>query len=161
MEGYGTRGSTVICLWLAGLLLQMVMGASNQNWSRSNDLSCASLHSPSTVGSSLALNLQLLLTVFAVDRSVNDGMKFNKETEFVPILGLLEAQLNSPSSDGSASESEKAKKSGSVNVTASDIQGNHHPALLSLLAEELSVRSEEIQDFELCVLLRFLAQINF
>lgn len=95
-----------------------------------------------------------------MDRSVGEGLKFNKETEFVPILGLVESQLNSPSSDGSSSESEKAKKSGSVNATASDIQGNHHPALLSLLAEELSVKSEEIQDFELYVVLRFLSQIN-
>lgn len=79
-----------------------------------------------------------------MDRSVNDNFKFNQETEFVPILGLIASQLNSPL-DGSG----KSDAGDSVNVTASSIQDNHHPALLSLLANELSVASEDIHDFEL------------
>ncbi|EKM59371.1 uncharacterized protein PHACADRAFT_249819, partial [Phanerochaete carnosa HHB-10118-sp] len=73
-----------------------------------------------------------------LDRSVNDGFKFNKETELVPIAGLVEEQLNT--------EKEKSadKKSG-----ASSIQDNHHSALLAVLSEELSVTPEEIHDFEL------------
>ncbi|KXN83720.1 Aspartyl aminopeptidase [Leucoagaricus sp. SymC.cos] len=57
-----------------------------------------------------------------LDRNVNENFKFNQETEFVPILGMIEA---------------------------SSIQENHHPAFLSLLAEEMSVAPEEIHDFEL------------
>ena len=71
-----------------------------------------------------------------MDRGVNDNFKFNQETEFVPILGLIESQLNSPA-DG-----DKAK-------AATSIQENHHPAILALLSSELSVSPEEIHDFDL------------
>ncbi|KZT24430.1 peptidase M18, aminopeptidase I [Neolentinus lepideus HHB14362 ss-1] len=76
-----------------------------------------------------------------LDRNVNDSFKFNQETEFVPILGLIASELNS----SSASEGKKED----VQATASDISKNHHPALLSVLANELSVAPEDINDFEL------------
>ncbi|KAL4075948.1 peptidase M18 [Scleroderma citrinum] len=69
-----------------------------------------------------------------LDRNVNDSFKFNQQTEFMPILGLIEDTLN---------------KVEVINTSASSIQGNHHPALLAILAEELSVAPEEIRDFEL------------
>ncbi|PAV21026.1 aspartyl aminopeptidase [Pyrrhoderma noxium] len=72
-----------------------------------------------------------------LDRNVNDSFKFNQETEMVPILGLISSQLNDTPKDSTDVK------------TASNIQGDHHPALLSLLAEELSVRPEQIHDFEL------------
>ncbi|KAH7916207.1 peptidase M18 [Hygrophoropsis aurantiaca] len=78
-----------------------------------------------------------------LDRDINTAFKFNQETEFVPILGLIAGQLNSPS------EGEDSEKLPSVNTTAASIQANHHPALLSVLAQELSVAAEEIHDFEL------------
>jgi aspartyl aminopeptidase len=71
-----------------------------------------------------------------VDRNVNDKFTFNQETEFVPILGQIADKFNE----------DNANKQTAL---ASNIQGNHHPALLSLLAEELSVSPEEIHDFEL------------
>ncbi|TFK28834.1 peptidase M18, aminopeptidase I [Coprinopsis marcescibilis] len=81
-----------------------------------------------------------------LDRNVNDSFKFNQETEFVPILGLVADQLNGqktiPEDD----------KSGSIlppKKAASSIQENHHPALLSLLAQDLSIAPEEIHDFDL------------
>lgn len=72
-----------------------------------------------------------------VDRGVNDNLKFNQETEFVPILGLVADELNAKKA-----EDEKAKG-------ASSIQDNHHPALLSLLGDELNVATAEIHDFDL------------
>lgn len=57
----------------------------------------------------------------------------------MPILGLLASQLNS----GPGGTPPSAPKE-DENTTP-----HHHPALLSLLAEELSVKSEEIHDFEL------------
>lgn len=75
-----------------------------------------------------------------VDKNVNDNLKFNQETEFVPIIGLVAETLNKTPKDD--------KKS---NATAASIQGNHHPALLSVIADELSVSPEEIHDFELYV----------
>lgn len=75
-----------------------------------------------------------------LDRNVNDDFKFNPETEFVPILGQeIAAQLNA--------ETKGVKTKGN----GLDISRNHHPALLGLLAEELSVKPEEINDFELYV----------
>ncbi|KIM46291.1 hypothetical protein M413DRAFT_441377 [Hebeloma cylindrosporum] len=82
-----------------------------------------------------------------LDRGVNDNFKFNQETEFIPILGLIESRLNSPPSESDDGKDDKPP-SGGPNV-ASSIQENHHSALLSLLAGELSVASEEIHDFEL------------
>jgi aspartyl aminopeptidase len=80
-----------------------------------------------------------------VDRSVNDNFKFNQETEFVPILGIIESKLNAPLVD----EDEKKGESRNVPKMASSVQEYHHPALLQLLANELSVSPEEIHDFEL------------
>ncbi|KAF7331840.1 hypothetical protein MKEN_00064100 [Mycena kentingensis (nom. inval.)] len=74
-----------------------------------------------------------------LDRNVNDSFKFNQETEFVPILGLISAQLNETAPASSTASAPKA----------SSIQENHHPALLALLADELSIAPENILDFEL------------
>lgn len=71
-----------------------------------------------------------------LDRTVSDGFKFNKETEFTPIAGLAENELNSD-------------KPADKEAGASSIQNNHHSALLAVLSEELSVAPEEIHDFEL------------
>jgi aspartyl aminopeptidase len=81
-----------------------------------------------------------------VDRNVNDSLKFNQETEFVPIFGLLESELNSPADD---SDDDKLPRQPGMDRAASSIQDNHHPALLALLAGELSVSPEDIHDFEL------------
>jgi len=80
-----------------------------------------------------------------LDRNVNDTLKFNQETEFVPILGLVSDQFNA-SKNASADKSDKLQPPKS---TASSIQENHHPQLLSLLSEELSISPEEIHDFDL------------
>lgn len=97
----------------------------------------------------------VFILIFVVDRDVNTSFKFNQETEFVPIIGqrfraetiktwidlfdlsgLIESQLNDV-------------KTNQKITPASSIQNNHHPALLSLLADHLSVVPEEIHDFEL------------
>ncbi|KAF8895922.1 peptidase M18 [Mucidula mucida] len=75
-----------------------------------------------------------------LDRNVNDTLKFNQETEFVPILGLIASNLNKSKTESPASEER-----------ASSVQKNHHPELLALLAGELSVAPEEIHDFELAL----------
>ena len=72
-----------------------------------------------------------------MDRSVDENFKFNQETEFIPILGLIQSQLNSP------------PQATSNSGKASSIQENHHPELLALLSSELSVSPEDIYDFDL------------
>ncbi|KAF8639770.1 hypothetical protein AX17_001030 [Amanita inopinata Kibby_2008] len=80
--------------------------------------------------------LRIPTVAIHLNRGVNDKLQFNQETEFVPILGLIEKQLN-----------EQAEKIETGPPTS--IQNNHHSALLALLAKELSVVPEEIHDFEL------------
>ena len=95
--------------------------------------------------------LRETVTIFShtVDRNINESFKFNQETEFIPILGLIEDQFNAKLSDSDDEKDEKAPNTGAK--VASSIQDNHHPALLSLLAGELSIAPEEIHDFELYV----------
>lgn len=81
----------------------------------------------------------------SVERGAADNFQFNTETEFVPILGLVASQLNSK--PGETMEERRA----------ASIQDNHHPEILSLLANELSVAPEYIHDFELSVLVHFIA----
>lgn len=69
-----------------------------------------------------------------LDRNVNDSFKFNQESEFTPIFGLVESELNDVKVQGASAPSGQMK---------------HHPALLLVLSEELSVAPEEIRDFEL------------
>lgn len=87
-----------------------------------------------------------------LERGVNDSFKFNNETEFIPILGQISAQLNAgkpkkkddeKKGDGSSDDDTKVQTGGSV------VANNHHPGLLDLLAEELGVGVDAIQDFEL------------
>lgn len=68
-----------------------------------------------------------------MDRNVNEALKFNQHNEFVPILGMAADVLNAPPG---------------VTATASAL-GHHHTALLSLVAEELSIAPEHIADMEL------------
>lgn len=84
-----------------------------------------------------------------MDRNVNDTFKFNQETEFVPILGLIESELNGASSQPESDSDKDDKPLAKGPKVASSVQENHHAALLSLLAGELSVAPEEIHDFEL------------
>lgn len=77
-----------------------------------------------------------------LDRTQNDGFKFNPETEFIPILGQVADDLNT-----AKPKSAWANTAPAPNTTG--IAHNHHPQLISLLAEELSVSADSIQDFEL------------
>lgn len=73
-----------------------------------------------------------------LDRTQNDTFKFNRETEFRPITGLVERTLNTPASSPSSSGED-----------SSDLETRHHSELLSIIAETLSEPVERIQDFEL------------
>jgi aspartyl aminopeptidase len=73
-----------------------------------------------------------------LDRTQNEAFKFNRETEFRPIAGLIEKTLNTPASTPS--------------TTADDpisLETYHHSELLSLLSASASEPVGEIKDFEL------------
>lgn len=76
-----------------------------------------------------------------------ESFTFNKETHLYPILGLVSAQLNSPSP--SPASGEDAKKDGSSAVGKPEMAPKHHASMMSMLAEELGVDVENIYDFEL------------
>jgi aspartyl aminopeptidase len=73
-----------------------------------------------------------------LDRTQNDAFKFNRETEFRPITGLVERTLNTPASTPSSTEDE-----------TSPLATRHHSELMSLLSNELSEPIGQIKDFEL------------
>jgi aspartyl aminopeptidase len=72
-----------------------------------------------------------------LDHTQNEAFKFNRETEYRPIAGLIEKAVNS-TIPTTATDSEE-----------SPIANRHHPELLSLLAQTVSESVETIQDFEL------------
>jgi aspartyl aminopeptidase len=88
-----------------------------------------------------------------LDRTMNDQFKFNKETEFLPILGLVADTLNGKDGkksgtpfSGQATPVEGEKQNEGV---FEDIESRHHPLLLAVLADELGCSIGDIQDFEL------------
>lgn len=80
-----------------------------------------------------------------MDRDSAANFKFNTESEFIPILGLVSSQLSATKAE------EKSPEQKEENHDATNIQKHHHSSLLSVLAEELSIQPEEIHDFELYV----------
>ncbi|CAD6927979.1 unnamed protein product [Tilletia controversa] len=86
-----------------------------------------------------------------LNRTANDAFKFNQEDNMVPILGLEAAKtLNKPVSSDSAAETDpSAAEVHESAVGSPTMQSKHHPAFLELIANELSVPVEAIQDFEL------------
>jgi aspartyl aminopeptidase len=76
--------------------------------------------------------------------------KFNKETEFTPILGLVAEQLNS--ADKSSRTPTPLSGRNSPTRDQDDLldqESRHHPLLLAVLADELGCLIGDIQDFEL------------
>ncbi|KAJ1565175.1 hypothetical protein HK405_012987, partial [Cladochytrium tenue] len=65
-----------------------------------------------------------------LDRTANEGFKFNSETQLAPILGSAEKALN---------------------VESSSAKARHAPLLVRKVAEKLGVDAGEVGDFELCL----------
>lgn len=115
-----------------------------------------------------------------LDRTINEAFKFNKETEFAPILGLVADAMNAPSvseAAGTARKSEVTSGNSQSDARGLEVEGNqktsgrstpvkreteegmdvtgqserHHPMLLAVLADELGCEVGDIQDFELYV----------
>lgn len=99
-----------------------------------------------------------------LDRTANDSFTFNKETEFQPILGLVEDALNAtdaalgmkrshsgtPHRPLAKDDSHETEKSDDL-FNVANMEDKHHPKLLAVLADELGCDIADIQDFELYV----------
>ncbi|KAN0060290.1 hypothetical protein ACQY0O_007619 [Thecaphora frezii] len=84
-----------------------------------------------------------------LDRTVNDAFKFNAEDNTVPILGLASEALNKKASAADTAETEGEPRLEAQAVSTPLMTEKHHSVLLDLLASELGVAVEQIQDFEL------------
>lgn len=91
-----------------------------------------------------------------LDRTMNEAFKFNKETNYRPILGLVNDQLTGGPEEksragtpvpfsGSSTPGDKPKKG----EEGTGQGAKHHPLLLAVLADELGCEIGDIQDFEL------------
>ncbi|KAI8639221.1 peptidase M18 [Parasitella parasitica] len=70
-----------------------------------------------------------------LDRTVNEKLTFNKETQLAPILATAA----------------KAQLSGIEATEDAEATANHHPLLIQILADEMNVKPHQIRDFELAV----------
>ena len=83
-----------------------------------------------------------------LDRTVNDKLAYNPETQMVPILALASKELNKQFDNDSTSAAVSFKD-------PLDITSHHHPILLHLVADKLTeqtgerVAPSQIHDFEL------------
>jgi aspartyl aminopeptidase len=86
-----------------------------------------------------------------LSHQLNGRFKFNKETEFTPILGLVADQLNSSDPKTSRTGTPFSGRSSPVKEDHNllDQESRHHPLLLAVLADELGCSIGDIQDFEL------------
>ncbi|KAG6006663.1 hypothetical protein E4U21_006808 [Claviceps maximensis] len=74
----------------------------------------------------------------------------NKESELFPIIGLATAELNKSADDDAAAAPEAGgDKEDKVFEPLSAMSERHHPAVLDVIAEELSAKVADIVDFEL------------
>ena len=92
-----------------------------------------------------------------LDRTMNESFKFNKETNFRPVLGLVEEQLNAAHSGGEPSRTGTPIPFSGSNTPSGEkpkediarMSSRHHPLLLAVIADELGCEISDIQDFEL------------
>lgn len=86
-----------------------------------------------------------------LDRTMNEAFKFNKETNYRPILGLVADQLNATPGDEKSRSGTPVPFSGEKGKKEEDagVKEKHHPLLLAVLADELGCEIGDIQDFEL------------
>lgn len=83
----------------------------------------------------------LRIPTLAIHLDRQETFSFNKETQLFPIAGLVEAEL---SKRDNAAESDND----SFNPL-SPMTERHHPYLIKLIASELSVKPEDVADFEI------------
>jgi len=84
------------------------------------------------------------------------GFKFNQESEFVPILGLVADQLNGEGNGTKRTGTPFSGRASPVNGDSQetkdvilDSEARHHPLLLAVLADELGCSIGDILDLEL------------
>ncbi|KAK2748356.1 hypothetical protein FQN57_001014 [Myotisia sp. PD_48] len=85
----------------------------------------------------------LRIPTLAIHLDRQETFSFNKETQLFPIAGLVEAELSKTNND--KAEEQDTSSSAPFKV----ITQRHHPFLVELIASELTVKPDDIMDFEI------------
>ncbi|EEP82806.1 hypothetical protein UREG_07671 [Uncinocarpus reesii 1704] len=93
----------------------------------------------------------LRIPTLAIHFERQETFSFNKETQLFPIAGLVEAELArvGGSQDTSAQPKDGDKQEDAPAGSLKVITERHHPYLVELMASELSIKPEDIVDFEM------------
>lgn len=84
-----------------------------------------------------------------LNRGSADKFEFNKETQLLPIAGLVEKALNKKS-DAADTSAEKTENVDEAEFDAfAPVAKRHEKSIIDLIAEDANVRAEDIEDFEL------------
>ncbi|KAF5128848.1 hypothetical protein DV495_002863 [Geotrichum candidum] len=85
-----------------------------------------------------------------LNRGSADKFEFNKETQLVPIAGLVEKALNKKSAAAEKAEKQETDDEGEAEFDAfAPVAKRHEKSLVDLIAEDANVKAEDIEDFEL------------
>lgn len=89
----------------------------------------------------------LRIPTLAVHLDRQDPFTFNKETQLLPIAGLLAAELNRQNKNESATTepTEEGGKAGPLKALGQ----RHHPYIVELISKEANVQPFEVVDFEM------------
>ncbi|SCU79792.1 LADA_0B03180g1_1 [Lachancea dasiensis] len=79
-----------------------------------------------------------------LDRTVNEKFVFDKEYQLLPVAGLTAKQA-----DKDCSECTEENSSSETFFSIKSVVERHHRDLVNLVAKELHIESEQIEDFEL------------
>ena len=92
----------------------------------------------------------LRIPTLAIHLERQDKFEFSKETQLLPIAGLVAAELKRQGIDVESKDATKDEKTnGTSFVPLKSLNERHHPYLLELIANHAGVDPTEIIDFEL------------
>ncbi|GAA5863570.1 hypothetical protein JCM1840_000063 [Sporobolomyces johnsonii] len=141
--GVETYGGGIWATWLdrdLGIAGRVVV--SGAKGASSSTYTSHLIHNPDPI-------LRMPTLAIHLDRTVNDKLAYNAETQMVPILALASKELNKAFVDENNSSAEVSF------ADPLDITSHHHPILLHTIAKSLSeelgeeVTPSQIHDFEL------------
>ncbi|KAI9822798.1 MAG: hypothetical protein M1832_003031 [Thelocarpon impressellum] len=90
----------------------------------------------------------LRIPTLAIHLDRQETFSFNKETQLLPIAGLVAAELNRTSGDAKSNHSGEAASEDDYKPLKA-LSERHHPYVVEIIAEEARVEPADVVDFEL------------
>ena len=91
----------------------------------------------------------LRIPTLAIHLDRQEKFEFNKETQLLPIAGLISAELNKKASQGNTSSTDNDNGQNASFSPLKSIKDRHHPYIVELIAKHISKDPDLILDFEL------------